>query len=76
MRCCKDLGIASELWDPRFIRRYVKEMAKELVVEHQVNKKRKKHWMRKDDELKWPLKEVPISAPYQAAPKATPYVKK
>lgn len=22
MRCCKDLGIASELWDPRFIRKF------------------------------------------------------
>lgn len=22
MRCCKDLGIASELWDPRFIRQF------------------------------------------------------
>lgn len=58
MRCCKDLGIASELWDPRFIRRFLKENARELMVEHIVNKKRRKHWMRKDDELKWPLKEV------------------
>ncbi len=23
MRCCKDLGIASELWDPSFIRRWI-----------------------------------------------------
>ncbi|KAJ3496658.1 hypothetical protein NMY22_g19783 [Coprinellus aureogranulatus] len=28
MRCCKDLGIASELWDPRFIREF---KAKECV---------------------------------------------
>jgi hypothetical protein len=25
MRCCKDLGIAWELWDPRFIREFKKE---------------------------------------------------
>lgn len=60
MRCCKDLGIASELWDPRFIRRFMKEMARELVVEHVMTKKRRKHFMRKDDELKYPFKEVVI----------------
>jgi len=59
MRCCKDLGIASELWDPRFIRKFMGERAKEMVVEHMVTKKRKKHWMRKDDQLRYPLKEVP-----------------
>ncbi|EMF11534.1 mitochondrial genome maintenance MGM101, partial [Sphaerulina musiva SO2202] len=58
MRCCKDLGIASELWDPRFIRKFMKEMAKETLVEHVVTKRRRKHFMRKDDELKYPLKEV------------------
>ncbi|KAL1301866.1 hypothetical protein AAFC00_006048 [Neodothiora populina] len=58
MRCCKDLGIASELWDPRFIRKFLKEAGRETMVEHAVTKKRRKHWMRKDDELKWPLKEV------------------
>ncbi|KAI5196387.1 hypothetical protein E4T39_07812 [Aureobasidium subglaciale] len=60
MRCCKDLGIASELWDPRFIRKYMKEMGKEIIVEHVVTKKRRKHVMRKDDELKYPFKEVVI----------------
>ncbi|EME41923.1 hypothetical protein DOTSEDRAFT_74088 [Dothistroma septosporum NZE10] len=58
MRCCKDLGIASELWDPRFIRKFMAEMGKEMMVEHAVTKKRRKHWMRKEDELKYPLKEV------------------
>ncbi|KAH0156703.1 hypothetical protein KCU67_g8210, partial [Aureobasidium melanogenum] len=60
MRCCKDLGIASELWDPRFIRKYMKEMGKEIIVEHVMTKKRRKHFMRKDDELKYPFKEVVI----------------
>lgn len=58
MRCCKDLGVASELWDPRFIRKFLKSEAKECMVEHMVSKKRRKHWMRKDDELRWPMKEV------------------
>lgn len=58
MRCCKDLGVASELWDPRFIRKHLKENSKETWVEHVVSKKRKKIWMRKDDEARYPFKEV------------------
>nr|POE94226.1 mitochondrial genome maintenance protein [Quercus suber] len=58
MRCCKDIGIASELWDPRFIRKFLKEHARETIVEHQTTKKRRKHWMRSDDEVKWPFKDV------------------
>ncbi|KAF2210553.1 hypothetical protein CERZMDRAFT_28768, partial [Cercospora zeae-maydis SCOH1-5] len=58
MRCCKDLGIASELWDPRFIRKFMREMAREVMVEHVTTKKRRKHFMRKDDELKYPWKEI------------------
>jgi hypothetical protein len=61
MRCCKDLGIASELWDPRFIKRFMKEHGKETFVEHVTTKKRRKHWMRKDDEIKYPFKEVTAS---------------
>lgn len=33
MRCCKDLSIASELWDPRFIREFKKKYAVEVFVE-------------------------------------------
>lgn len=58
MRCCKDLGVASELWDPRFIRTFMKESAKEVLAEHQVTKKRKKIWLRKEDILKYPWKAV------------------
>ncbi|KAI1814208.1 Mgm101p-domain-containing protein [Poronia punctata] len=56
MRCCKDLGIASELWDPRFIRRFTKEKAKQVWVEHVVTKKKKQIWLRKDDEVRYPFK--------------------
>lgn len=60
MRCCKDLGVASELWDPRFIKRFMREMGRELVVEHQTTRKRRKHFMRRDDEVKYPFKEVSV----------------
>ncbi|THH11717.1 hypothetical protein EW145_g476 [Phellinidium pouzarii] len=42
MRCCKDLGIASELWDPRFIRQFKKEHCIEVFAEHATTKKKKK----------------------------------
>lgn len=58
MRCCKDLGIASELWDPRFIRKFQKKYAKQIWVEHAPTKKRKQIWLRVDDEAKYPFKEV------------------
>lgn len=44
MRCCKDLGIASELWDPSFIRRWKKKYCEEIFVEHVNTKKKKKIW--------------------------------
>lgn len=54
------------------------EMGKELIVEHMVTKKRRKHFMRKDDELKYPLKEAQsIGATSTAiAPNAKPAVKR
>ncbi len=58
MRCCKDLGVASELWDPRYIRKFKTAHAKELFVEHIPSKKRKKIWMRKDDEVRYPYQET------------------
>jgi len=56
LRCCKDMGIASELWDPRFIRDFKKEHCQELWVEHVVNKKRRQIWTRKDGEPAYPYK--------------------
>ncbi|TGJ85021.1 hypothetical protein E0Z10_g3737 [Xylaria hypoxylon] len=57
MRCCKDLGIASELWDPRFIRKFMKEHAVQQWVEHLTTKKKKQIWLRKDDEVRYPFKK-------------------
>lgn len=58
MRCCKDLGIASELWDPSFIREWKKEFCVEQFVEHATTKKRKKLWRRKDMSFEYPYKVV------------------
>ncbi|CDO73819.1 hypothetical protein BN946_scf185015.g148 [Trametes cinnabarina] len=59
MRCCKDLGIASELWDPRFIREFKAKYAVEVFVEDQRTKKKKKLWRRKDQPpFDYPFKET------------------
>ncbi|KAF1841974.1 Mgm101p-domain-containing protein [Cucurbitaria berberidis CBS 394.84] len=58
MRCCKDLGIASELWDPRFIRGFLSQQTKEVWVEHVGTKKKKKIVLRKDDGVRYPFKEI------------------
>ncbi|KAL2147515.1 hypothetical protein VTI28DRAFT_8770 [Corynascus sepedonium] len=58
LRCCKDLGIASELWDPRFIREFKKAHCQEVWVEHVVNKKRRQIWTRKDGEPSYPYQAV------------------
>ncbi|KAI0145508.1 mitochondrial genome maintenance MGM101-domain-containing protein [Xylariaceae sp. FL1272] len=58
MRCTKDLGVASELWDPRFIRKFVKEQAKQVWAEVITTGKKRMVWMRKDDELRYPYKKT------------------
>ncbi|KIH93574.1 hypothetical protein SPBR_04363 [Sporothrix brasiliensis 5110] len=54
MRCCKDLGVASELWDPRFIRTFKKQYCREVWVEHVVTKKKRQIWLRKDSPPVYP----------------------
>ncbi|KAL3490522.1 mitochondrial genome maintenance MGM101-domain-containing protein [Aspergillus germanicus] len=58
VRCCKDLGIASELWDPRWIRKFKAQYTREVWVEHVVSKKKSKIWTRKDDPVSYPWKET------------------
>ncbi|KAG1440040.1 hypothetical protein G6F56_012067 [Rhizopus delemar] len=58
MRCCKDLGVASELWDPVFIRKFKKKYCTEVWAEHVATKKKKKLWKKKDDYLDYPYKET------------------
>ncbi|KAI1796106.1 mitochondrial genome maintenance MGM101 [Ganoderma leucocontextum] len=58
MRCCKDLGIASELWDPRFIREFKAKHCLEVFAEDLRTKKKKKLWRRKDQPaFEYPFKE-------------------
>ncbi|KAJ7621095.1 mitochondrial genome maintenance MGM101-domain-containing protein [Roridomyces roridus] len=58
MRCSKDLGIASELWDPRFIREFKSKYCVEVFAEHVPTKKKKKLWRRKDQpKLSYPYQE-------------------
>ncbi|EIW76311.1 mitochondrial genome maintenance MGM101 [Coniophora puteana RWD-64-598 SS2] len=58
MRCCKDLGVASELWDPRFIREFKAQHAAEVFAEHVNSKQKKKLWRRKDQpKLTYPWRE-------------------
>jgi hypothetical protein len=59
MRCCKDLGVASELWDPVFIRRFMASHVREMWVEHQTTKKKRKIFLRKDvADVPYPFKAV------------------
>ncbi|SCU80606.1 LANO_0B00672g1_1 [Lachancea nothofagi CBS 11611] len=56
MRCCKDLGIGSELWDPVFIKSFKKTHCTDKFVEHVTTKKKRKIWLRKDREVEYPYK--------------------
>lgn len=48
VRCCKDLGIASDLWDPSFIRAWLAKFAIEVwCTSRQDSSKRKKFWRKK-----------------------------
>ncbi|CAI4044063.1 hypothetical protein SKDZ_10G3410 [Saccharomyces kudriavzevii ZP591] len=56
MRCCKDLSVGSELWDPVFIKKFKVEHCTEKFVEHVTTKRKKKIWLRKDRQVEYPYK--------------------
>ncbi|KAI5815221.1 mitochondrial genome maintenance protein mgm101 [Pyronema omphalodes] len=56
MRCCKDLGIASELWDPKFVRNFKKTHCVHEFVEHATTKAKKKLWRLKSESWEYPYK--------------------
>lgn len=56
MRCCKDVGVASELWDPVYIRQFRAKHVEQVWVEHVTTKKKK---------LLWNKKGLPIGYPYK-----------
>ncbi|KAM0277621.1 hypothetical protein ACHAQH_005649 [Verticillium albo-atrum] len=58
MRCCKDIGVASELWDPVFIRGFQKQYAEQVWVEHVVTKKKKQLWVKKGLSVGYPYKKT------------------
>lgn len=60
-RCCKDLSIASELWQPQFINKWKSDHAVEVWVEVDYNgqKKSKKQWRKKDAPPLWNEKNAP-----------------
>jgi len=57
-RCCKDLGIASELWDPQFIRKWKKEFSIKVFCDNQKTGETRVLWRRKDvDPFDYPWRE-------------------
>ncbi|KAJ1979238.1 hypothetical protein H4R34_002906 [Dimargaris verticillata] len=58
MRCCKDLGIASELWDPVFIRQFKKDYCVMEMAEHVTKKTKRMLWRRKDRPFEYPFRKV------------------
>jgi hypothetical protein len=51
-RCCKDLGIAAELWQPEFIRKWIDEFAVKVFVTDK-NGKAKVAWRKKTSPPFW-----------------------
>ncbi|KAF0982116.1 hypothetical protein FDP41_011977 [Naegleria fowleri] len=57
MRCCKDIGIASELWDPNFILEWKEKNVVAVFCEHVKTQQTKKLYRRKDREIGYPYVE-------------------
>ena len=57
MRCCKDIGIGSELWDPNFIIAWRAKNVVEAFCEHVTKKTTKKLFRRHDREFTYPYVE-------------------
>jgi hypothetical protein len=59
VRCCKDLGIGSELWDPNFIEEWKRKNAVQILVENEKSKEKKRFWRRKDrPPFEYPWREI------------------
>lgn len=65
MRCCKDIGIASELWDPNFITNWRLQFALQAWCEKKDKHRHKTVWWRKDRQK--PYCAGSIIAPAEAA---------
>lgn len=60
MRCCKDLGIASELWDPSFVKNWIAKNCEEVWAEHITKKTKKKILVLKRNS------KLPLAYPYKS----------
>ncbi|KAJ1931255.1 hypothetical protein GGF37_007454, partial [Kickxella alabastrina] len=54
VRCCKDLGVASELWDPAFISKFKAKHCAEEWVTHAVKGNKKRMWRLKERQWEYP----------------------
>jgi len=54
-RCCKDLGIASELWDKDWVSAWQRKHAHQEMVENITTNKRVMLWKKKADSWSWPF---------------------
>ncbi|KAJ2735278.1 hypothetical protein IW152_001658 [Coemansia sp. BCRC 34962] len=54
VRCCKDLGVASELWDPAFITQFKAKRCVEEWVTHAVKGSKKRMWRLKERQWDYP----------------------
>ncbi len=59
VRCCKDIGLFSNLWEPKFIKYWLDKYGTSVWCENQKDKKKKKLWRKKTDSVidQWPWKE-------------------
>lgn len=59
-RCCKDLGIASQLWDPQYVTKWKKQHAEEVWCENARNKEKKRLWRKANsgESFSYPWKEM------------------
>ncbi|EFA83373.1 mitochondrial genome maintenance protein [Heterostelium album PN500] len=69
VRCCKDLGIGSSLWDPNFIRAWKQQFAIERFYENVKTKEKKKLWTTKSNPAPgYPWRELNSPASESALP--------
>jgi hypothetical protein len=57
VRCCKDLGVASELWDPVFIAEFKAKYALHVWVTDLSKKTKRKVWKKRGRTLEYPYQE-------------------
>eukprot|EP00835_Amoeboradix_gromovi_P005807 NODE_588_length_6359_cov_0.522843.p4 type:complete len:243 gc:universal NODE_588_length_6359_cov_0.522843:4076-3348(-) len=57
-RCCKDLGIASELWDPVFISKFKRENTSNVRVSHKNSGRVSNLNLKKGQEVDYPYQKI------------------